>query len=274
MNLQPCLLCKSAYTEAILKGEFEITRCLCCQFEYVRDAANFLGQDWFDEYYSRRKNNNSDNLNALREKQYVVDASVIYDYISEGSYILDVGCSNGKFISIISNLKNNLHCFGVDIDGSAIAQANRDFTDIATFEKKGLLAFDGTMKFDLIIFRGTFQYLGSELHDSMRYLKTLLSEGGRIVVFSLPSTDAFMYKLLAEKWALFHPEMNLMFNENSIRALAAQHGYKVKSLTYPYLEDVYSNPIEDYQNIRDIITGLSEKSTPFWGSIMTVVMGR
>ena len=135
-----------------------------------------------------------------------------------------------------------------------------------------MLSIDDDNQFDLVIFRGTLQYLGSDLSDSLAHLHQILSNHGKVIIFSLPSTDAFMYHLLGHKWALFHPEMQLMFNEYSIRVMAEKYGFLIEDIQYPYLEDVYSNPEEDYANIKDIILGKSQKSSPFWGSIMRIIL--
>ena len=50
------------------------------------------------------------------------------------------------------------------------------------------------------------------------------------------------------------------------------HNFKIISLSYPYLEDVYANKEKDYDNVKNIILGLSDSSSPFWGSLMTVVI--
>ena len=108
----------------------------------------------------------------------------------------------------------------------------------------------------------------------MDHLRELLNDDGKIIIFSLPSTDAFMYYLLKERWALFHPEMCLMFNESSIRRLSSKFRYRVERLEYPNLNDVYAKPKEDYEYVKKIVMGEFNKSVPFWGSLMTIVLSK
>ena len=56
--------------------------------------------------------------------------------------------------------------------------------------------------------------------------------------------------------------------------MADIYGFVIEDLQYPYLEDVYANPKEDYANVKNIILGNSEKSNPFWGSIMRAVLSK
>ncbi len=267
-----CRLCFSSDTIILPKGKINVTACNDCEFQFIDNYESYLDNDYFDNYFGRRKENNTDNKNELREKQYIIDANFLKQFIKYGDTILDVGCSSGKFISIISTLDDELKCFGIDIDDSGIKEANKLYKNNANFDKQTLASLKDSDKFDLVTFRGTFQYLGEELHESIATLKKVLKNNGKVVIFSLPSTDSFMYDLLSDKWGLFHPEMSLMFNEKSIKFLADKNNFKIETIRYPYLSDIYANPKKDYENIRKIITGESDSSNPFWGSLMTVVL--
>jgi len=267
-----CILCTSRDTQKIIIGVVDVTLCKKCDFQFIENSKKYLEEGHFDNYYAKRKANNIENKNTLRKEQYVIDSNVVNNYIKDGDSILDVGCSSGEFLSIISTLKNDLSCLGIDIDGSGINEANKKYGDIAEYQERNLLTLDGNQQFDLIIFRGTFQYLDNQLHESMKLLKNILKTNGKVLIFSLPSTDAFLYNLLEEKWGLFHPEMSLMFNKKSLHTISNMHNFKIISLSYPYLEDVYANKEKDYDNVKNIILGLSDSSSPFWGSLMTVVI--
>ncbi len=274
MSHYKCFLCGAQKKSTISHGVFKITCCDICQLQCVEDYEKHLDDNWFDNYYRRRKDNSKIHLNEKREQQYKLDASIVKEFLKDGDTVLDVGCSYGKFLHLIASLRKNLNCIGIDIDQFAISEANQNFGDSAEFYNKSFLSVDRQDEFNLVIFRGTLQYLGETLAASLTHLHSILKNDGRIIIFSLPSTDAFMYELLGEKWALFHPEMQLMFNEYSLRIMADIYGFVIEDLQYPYLEDVYANPKEDYDNVKNIILGNSEKSNPFWGSIMRAVLSK
>ena len=258
----------------MLIPKLEILHCGNCELQWIDDHEKHLDDDWFERYYLRRKSDSASELNENREQQYKIDSAFLKKYLANGSSVLDVGCSYGKFVQAISTLRENLNCTGIDIDEFAISEATASFGKSATFEAKSLLLVDAQSEFDVVTFRGTLQYLGSDLSASLVHLHQILKADGKVVIFSLPSTDAFVYKLLGRKWALFHPEMQLMFNERVIKYMAEMFGFLIEDIRYPYLEDVYANPSEDYNNVKNIILGKSEKSNPFWGSIMTIVLSK
>ena len=167
---------------------------------------------------------------------------------------------------------SKISCVGIDIDKSGIEYANKHFGNAAIFYQTDLPEMKVSEKFDVIIFRGTFQYLGEELHASMKQLKKLLKPDGKILVFTLPTSDSFVYYLLRENWPLFHAEQRLFFNERSVRQLMKMYSFQIMDLRYPYLEDAYSNPDQDYINIKKIILGQSTQSSPFWGGVMSLVI--
>lgn len=274
MNDQACLLCSSPQIGESYDGPFRILHCNNCGLSWIDDPMSHLTDQWFDNYYTRRKSKSAKESHKKREQQYVIDSLFVKRHLKDGDRVLDVGCSYGKFLDLVSRLRIDLHCTGIDIDGSAISEANLQFGSSSNFLNKSLLSFDDEFKFDVIIFRGTLQYHGENFRENISKLWELLNPGGKILVFSLPSTDAFMYNLLGHKWALFHPEMQLMFNERSVRFMAREFGFLVNDLSYPYLEDIYSNPVEDYENVKKIILGESQLSSPFWGSIMRVVFSK
>ena len=268
-----CFLCDSVDVNEENIGDILVLRCNDCGFQHIPDNLKYLWEGYFSDYFQRDRSMLSSS-NELRKKQYIIDEKFAAKYIINGTSVLDVGCSSGDFLATIYNSKKNLKIMGIDIDSSAIDAAKNKYASIGLFEEKNLLEVGCNKKFDTIIFRGTLQYLGDSFHDSMHYLKKLLNDDGKIIIFALPSTDAFMYYLLKDRWALFHPEMPLMINESSISRLSSKFRYHVERLEYPYFADVYANPKEDYEYVKKIILGEYSKSVPFWGSLMTVVLSK
>jgi cyclopropane fatty-acyl-phospholipid synthase-like methyltransferase len=269
-----CNICSSGNLETLIYGYFSINKCNVCGFQYIPNNEKYIGDKYFENYFDKRDAKENLILNKLRLNQYKIDVEFLKKYISSESRILDVGCSSGVFSFEIYKQCNPEYILGIDIDPSAIKFANENYAHIVDFKNIDLLRVEKNRKFDLIIFRGTFQYLDKTLHESIKHLKELLTLDGKIVLFSLPSTDSFVYHLLKEKWALFHPEMSLMFNEKSIRHLFQKSHFKVDHFLYPYPNDAYSNLEDDYKDIEKVILGKSFNSPPFWGALMQLVISR
>jgi SAM-dependent methyltransferase len=270
MSDKICFLCGCDNIQLLSYNNIFIDKCSSCGFQYIPNNEKYIGKDYYSQYFIRRYTKENSKLNELRKRQYKIDVIYMTKYMNHSTRILDVGCSSGVFMSEIYKINRSKYLTGIDVDSSAIKEAICHFSGIADFRNINLLEID--RKYDLIIFRGTFQYLDKDLHRSIVHLKDILDHNGKIIIYSLPSTDSFVYHLLQDKWALFHPEMSLMFNENSIRYLCEKYKLNIEDLSYPYLEDVYANPEDDYKHIQQIISGDSMKSPPFWGGIMRVVL--
>jgi SAM-dependent methyltransferase len=268
---QECFLCGSKKNmESVCYNNILVRKCNICEFNYIPGNENYIGKDYYSQYYERRNTESSLKLNNLRRDQYKLDANWLSKYMTNDKRILDVGCSSGVFLSEIYKITKSKYLSGIDIDNSAIIEAKKHLSDVAEFRNKRLLeVFD---KFDLIIFRGSFQYLDKDLHRSIKHLKGMLNHNGKIIIYSLPTTDSFVYHLLKDKWALFHPEMSLMFNQKSLEHLLGLHSLNISRLDYPYIDDVYANIERDYIQVERIVSGLSKESTPFWGGVMRVVI--
>ena len=269
-----CLICCSVSLSLDCSTGYEVVVCESCNFQHIRNNLN-IDASYFDGYAERNRLDENRESNKLREKQYLIDAGLVEKYSPARGVTLDVGCSYGGFIDSIKKKLENCEYFGIDIDDSAINEATQRFSGSSNFIKTDLASMSDDVKFDTILFRGTFQYLGCQLHESMRKLERISKKNTNVIIFSLPSTDSFVYYLLKNKWALFHAEMPLMFNEKSIRKLAENYGYSIKELSYPYLSEVYADKEKDYENIiRAIKEPGFNQSVPFWGSIMQIVMSK
>jgi SAM-dependent methyltransferase len=274
MCLSRCILCDSVNVQSLNFNNIFIIKCNACEFQYIPNNNKYLGEDFYSNYFTRRNAKKHTKLNELRKVQYKIDAKFLSSYIRHNSNILDVGCSSGGFLFEIHNQYSLEFLTGVDIDKSSIKEANRQYSDIAKFKNTNLLEVDSNEQFDLILFRGTFQYLDQDLHRSIQHIKRLLSKNGKIIIYSLPTTDSFIYYLLKNKWALFHPEMSLMFNEESLRFLCEKYSLIIDDISYPYLEDVYADIDNNYKQVQKIISGESTMSTPFWGGVMRIVISK
>ncbi len=264
-----CLLCNSHQVQKIDIGKYVTYRCQTCQLQFVPDFGNELEYHttYFESYRAQKEEKN-----ALREKQYVIDAEHFNSIISKGS-ILDIGCSRGAFIDLLTKNSKYEHFTGIDIDASAIKYAQDNVKDSrAEFLNIDTVLFEPDRKYDAVIFRGTLQYMSTNLTLVFDKLKKILKPDGHIVVYSLPNADSFIFSLVGENWVLFNPqEHKLFFNERSVFYLAEKYNLKVNELSYPYIGTPYENRESDYQKVIDIIQNQKMSSPAFWGNIMQLV---
>lgn len=266
-----CPLCFSTTYKSEIIGSTEVFQCLNCKLIFLHDQNNT--RSYFTNYYQRYRNDSNSVVSILRQKQYQIDARHFNRILCSGN-VLDVGCSSGGFIFQLDKI-GKYDFTGIDVDGSAIDLASSVASNKPNmnFICDDLLSCNFNKKFNAIIFRGSFQYLGEKLFESINFIKQSLLDGGKIIIYSLPNSKSLLYFLLKDNWNMFHPiEHKLIFNDDVLMFLAKQFNFIVKELSYPYLETPYANIDRDYKAVIDIIRNGSTISTPFWGNIIQCVL--
>ncbi len=269
MNLkkQICLLCSSMKISKINFSSGKINFCNQCTLQFI-DKPNTIKNDYFHVYNKFRSPHSS--LTKLRLKQYKIDAKFLQQHIKFGN-ILDIGCSDGQFLNQFAKNKN-LKLFGLDPDSTAIELAKRNFPKIS-FDNNNLINYKTKLKYDCLVFRGSFQFLGTELKDTLKKIQKISTKKSKIIIFSLPNSDSFLFHILKDKWNLFDRDSHkLIFNTKSIEKLCQIYNYELTHISYPYLNTVYSNLSKDYNTLIRSIKSGNPKNVPFWGNMMQIVL--
>ena len=264
-----CPLCNSQKLAEVSYESCQVYVCGNCGLQFLEETSNDMS--YYEGYYQRFRGQGQPD-DELRLIQYEIDARHLSTYIDQGT-ILDVGCSNGGFIQALDR-SGDYVLHGIDPDNQAIAQARGRFSDSRIrFDGVDLLSFKPQNQYDAVVFRGTFQYLGTTLTDAMGKILALLKDDGKIIIYSLPNSDSFLYYLSQDKWHLFHAiEHRLIFNEQSVKYLCHAFHLELLELSYPYLNTAYANVDDDYAAVVKVAQGGVPKSIPFWGSIMQAVI--
>ena len=261
-----CLLCSSKSLKKISFPSCVVNYCTKCTLQFIKNPVST--NDYFEKYKKQRSVDSK--YSKLRNTQYDIDATFLQKYLKSGN-VLDVGCSDGIFLSKL-NKYNNYNLIGIDPDSAAIEMAKKKFSKI-NFYNTNLLDFDTKIKFDCIIFRGSFQFLGYDLKKTLDRISEISSKNIKIIIYSLPNSDSILYHLLKDEWHLFDKfSHTLIFNRNAITELCERFDYKIQECSYPYLETPYANCVKDNESLIQLIKGEKKKSFPFWGNIMQIVL--
>ena len=112
------------------------------------------------------------------------DLQLIYDWVPEGSRVLDLGCGDGELLSALVAHKQ-CSGYGVEIDtDSVIAAIGRGVNVIQADLEQGLLAF-GDHRFDVIVLSQTIQ--------AMQNTETILQDLTRVAGQAIVSFPNFGY---------------------------------------------------------------------------------
>ena len=264
-----CFLCNSKKISLLKMNTGSVNQCINCSLQFIDEKKNEDKSKYLKKYFKSR--NGDSKLTKLRKIQYDLDVDHLIRNISRGN-ILDVGCSTGIFLNKLYK-KSKFNLYGIDIDEDAIKIAKKQFNKKINFFKTNLINWNTNLKFDCIIFRGSFQFLGKDLNNHMEKISNICSNKSKIIVYSLPNSDSILYHILKDKWHLFDRfSHTLIFNRNSIMYLAKKFDYNVVECSYPYLETPYANITKDYEKLKKLIKFGKNESFPFWGNIMQVVL--
>jgi SAM-dependent methyltransferase len=225
-----------------------------------------LDDNEFHEYYNKYNNTRDTENNELDIKRnicYINDKKFIDTNCNIFTNILDIGCGNGLFLQLF-DCENKT---GYDIDKNIIIKNKLEYPN--TNFINNLDKINNEEQFDLIIFRGTFQYM-RDLNYIKEFIKEHLTKNGYLVILSLPNKNSPLAEIQRENWGLYNPiEMFNIFSLKSIKNLF--NNYKSVNVEFPYLETPYSDEKNDMIKFQELITNNKHQKFPFWGSMMQII---
>lgn len=266
--VESCPLCHLAGASAWSREDDETpaVRCDECGLVYL---SRRLTQEAADRYYSRyndARDEQNPALGELRRKMYDQDRRFVRLLASPGP-LLDFGCGTGEFAA---GLAGDLRPSGFDVDATAIGNAKLRWPelDFAT-ELEDLSARHGP--FTTVTLRGTLQYV-RDLAAFAADIVRRLSPGGRVILLSIPNSDAPLAEILREKWVLHNRIEHLtIFNLATVGHLF--QGFEIEFFDFPYIGTPYENHTADLARFMAVCRGEDpERPFPFWGSMMNVVL--
>ncbi len=135
--------------------------------------------------------------------------------------ILDVGCGNGYFLSVV--MEKCQHCYGTEFSAKL-----REFAQ----HKTGLPIFAQDLDnlperdFDIITLFDVLEHIPDPL-PFMRSVDRLLNPGGSVLIFT-PNFDSFSVRVMREYSSIVDPtEHVVLYTRDSLHHLAALMGYGV-----------------------------------------------
>jgi SAM-dependent methyltransferase len=219
-------------------------------------AAEKYGADFF----RTRQGNDPLRLEAFAREKRVLERHLTPETFRNGN-VLDIGCSTGEFLRAIDWPMS--HAWGMEISDFAKAQAK---SSGISFDKD---VFSETDFFDLVVLRGTIQYLPSPF-EYLYAIHRCLKPGG-FLFLTAPNTNSPYYRLFK---TLPFLEEDLHFwipCDTSLRMVLRNCGFRRVEITYPYLESPYAKPVRDHLRFVAKLLFRTRHRFPFWRNIMHVM---
>ena len=271
-----CPWCESTESEFEYTGQYEckVVRCKKCGLVYATKVLNSKGLEKYWSNYESAVHCQSEEGNIKRQKMYALDYQYIAEYLKDMDHtpkVLDIGCADGSFLQFFKD--GGCECYGVEYGDEAVKKAETKFKlYVGNFPE---LEFDE--KYDLIIFRGTIQYL----LDPKAYFKkavSLLNDGGLIFITSSPNADALCFKLFKERFTQpVAPTDRYAFTEKVLSDYFYSMGVGLIGHKFFYEETPYANKENDIIKVREGLNELNEtgkttgRSPSFYDNMLTLV---
>lgn len=216
-----------------------------------------FGKDYFQ---NRQGNDRLRQLSFVKEKEYLL--SILGEEIFQTGTLLDVGCSTGEFIDAMG--WNKKHAFGMEISDYARSIA----------EKKGIQfdkdLFNSDACFDLVVFRGTIQYIPNPFEYIKRAF-ACLKQGGHVVFLATPNSHS-PYYLLFKTLPFLEEKLNFLIPSGTSLSMNLKNaGFEIVNIDYPYIETPYAKVVSDhFKFVKKLLFRTNDKFA-FWRSSMNIV---
>ena len=248
----------------------KVVRCKSCNIVYATKVLNIDGLAKYWKNYESEIHCVSEESNAKRAKMYQLEYDFIAKNLKPKSKILDIGCADGSFLDYFA--KGGYECYGVEYGEEAAQKASKKYkVYVGDFHK-----LDIDQKFDLVIFRGTIQYL-LEPKEYFKKAASLLNEDGLIYITSSPDAESYCFKLFKEKFTQpVAPTDRYAFNEKILNDYFFSLGLGLVDSYHFYLETPYRSD-SDIDRVKAatkeyLETGsVSTRSPSFFGNMLTLV---
>jgi 2-polyprenyl-3-methyl-5-hydroxy-6-metoxy-1,4-benzoquinol methylase len=270
----PCIVCGSdSFGEFAKQDYLNAMKCNDCGMISVNPHFTEEGLDkFYNEYYGNRAKDS--NLSELRKKAYIEDKNWVHNFVSGGK-VLDVGCSDGSFLSYFDENIWDKH--GIDLTDNALSLAKHNH-NITTYKGK-IWDADVGKNYDLVMMRGVVEHFRDPI-IALNKCVDILKPGGILFLTATPNGNSFAFNLYKEKWRMFTPYEHIhFFTVDLLTKVLSKKNMKLLSRHFQYEETPYANPEEDFAKIVKDISIISTEnsrnnvdlSPPFPESMLTAV---
>ena len=258
----------------LFNAEVELMKCRNCGHGSYRNSWN---QSQIDLVYGveyAAKYLNSTEKNIQRRAQYVLDISILKEFVPNKISVLDFGCSSGGYLDSMPD--------GWDKSGYEVNPALMTVLK-STRPQYSLYSDVREIKdcFDLITMRGVVEHIPSH-SNFIQFINQQLKVGGVLYISATPdfsSPCAVQYK---SSWGqIVAPEHLHQFTPASLQILFSAAGLVMKALYHPYLGTPYENWKSDSElylannrigNLDNLNPkDLDARRHPFPGNMMSVI---
>ncbi|WP_375579709.1 class I SAM-dependent methyltransferase [Marivirga tractuosa] len=262
-NLKNHLVVKD---HSVSQESFNIMLCDNCNFQFTnpRPSEEEIGKYYQSEEYishSDKANSPINFIYKLARKYALASKRKLINSVAKEKKgrLLDYGCGTGYFLETMK--ENGWKTYGLEPNEQARKIANTKSKVKESLEELNLK----NKKFDIITLWHVLEHIHN-INDTIKVLKTILKEKGKIVI-AVPNIESYEQGVFKEDWAAYDVPRHLYhFSQETMKTLMLKHGLKIKKV-YPMKLDAYyisllSNKYKFNKNkfLKSFLTGYKSNS--------------
>lgn len=168
-------------------------------------------------------------------------------YYVKGGTLLEVGCSEGAYLSTLRN--NGWDVYGVEVDRESVEKARRKHNLNVQNTKIEDVHFEEN-KFDVIIMSMVVEHLRNPF-SALEKITTYLKPGGQLI-FSIPYFEGLEFQFFREySYGLQLPHHMTFLNKRIIKDYLAKIGYSNIQMYFQYqVRDVVASSYYKYEDTK------------------------
>lgn len=203
---------------------------------------------------------------ALEDWYYNHDGKTEFDYakkfLSGGFRVLDVGAGIGRF----SNWAKHCEYQGIELSDKACDIARTNGVNVQKIDLAEL-ASSVPNTFDVVVCFQVIEHI-KDPKSFVQWMANLAKPGGQVII-SCPNNDSPIFANINQNLNA-PPHHSLLWNEQSLRRLAAESGLDVVEVFKEPVQDIHLSLYRNGAVIKWLnnLIGLPHQST-FWGPIKT-----
>jgi spore maturation protein CgeB len=208
MKKMKCFICDHDSSLYCVKDRATYYKCKSCGtiFQYpfptLQEMTDYANKEYKDGMYKKYLDANDLKYATFEYRlKKVLERFNMPKPSGASTRVLDVGCSNGRFIEVA--LRNNLDAWGVDFSESAKAAASPAVRDRIYLGDANKIDSMGIEKFDIITAFDIIEHLFDPI-AFLNNLRKLLRKGG-IVVMTTPDASSLLRPMMGKSWSMLQP---------------------------------------------------------------------
>lgn len=241
---------------AEITNRYVVMRCLKCEGLYLDPppSTSEISKFYPKDYMSKR----AAGPLLLRMKKLWDKRSAMNFLKKYGadSLILDFGCGNGEFVSLLED------CGATNVCG--YDPMPKELTSIKKYSSLDEISSEA---FDVIRMNDTIEHL-SELDASLHGIRGLLKPGG-VIVGSTPNSANLSSYIFGRYWGLLHfPYYTMIFSPSGLRGAALRNGFSKVSVSKTLVPSCWAFTFKHY--IKKILGENSRGHLPIYPLLLVL----